>query len=225
MISKELEKIIIKYFKDGSKSLTDFLTESKRELSINALMQLLDLYANDKNSSTIREYVTVKLANYEPNLKKIGFNGERGDEKCDAKPFNVDTSTNRKNNGGGNFTDFRYARLEKYSKHNLKIIVSGFVDGKLIFILEFPLNYPSFYNKLKSQLDKFYDKKKDKIGTYLRGANFTYKDYKECPDLKRHYLNKELLREYKKFFTKGFYEFFSDSLFSIKQCFKNDKTK
>lgn len=219
MISKELENVLNIFFTKGSNSLGDALVKQEKKEVIDLLNQILYLYANDKNSSTIREYITVKLAGYKPSLKKIGFNGERGDEKCDAKPLNVDTSATRKHNGGGNFTDFRYNRLKNYMEHDLKILVSGFTDGRLIFILEFPFNYSLFYKKLKKQLDKYYKEGKDIKNVYLRGASFTYKDYKDCPVLKTHYLNKELLVKFSKFFTKDFYRFLSASLFSVKRCF------
>jgi len=203
----ELGDIIKQYIIEGPNALIDFLTKSEKKVSIKGLSQLLYLYANDKNSSTLREFITMCLSGYRPSLQKIGFNGERGDIKCDAKPVNIDPSSKkRRHNGGGNFTDFTYNRLEKYKNQNINIVVSGFVDGRLIFILEFPFVYQPFYNKLKEQLDKQFHGHIPK-GIFLRSANFTYKNYKDCTQLKIHHLNKVLLTEYRGLFTKVFYNF------------------
>lgn len=209
MISMELAEIIKQYFIRGPNALIDFLRKSEKKVSIEGLSQILYLYANDKNSSTLREFITLYLANYRPSLRKIGYNGVRGDIKCDAKPQNIDSSSKkRRHNGGGNFTDFTYDRLEKYKNQNINIVVSGFVNGRLIFILEFPFVYSPFYNRLKEQLDKKFHAHIPK-GIFLRSANFTYKDYKDCAKLKIIHLNEVLLTKYRGLFTKGFYNFLS----------------
>lgn len=70
------------------------------------------MYINDKNSSTIREFITVALAGYTHKEGKIGYNGFKQDAfitgktiKCEAKPKNIDT---------GEFE--RFARGEKKTK-------------------------------------------------------------------------------------------------------------
>jgi hypothetical protein len=62
------------------------------------LVDLLTMYINDKNSSTIREFITVTLAGYEHKERKIGYNGFKQGVfdhektiKCEAKPRNFDT--------------------------------------------------------------------------------------------------------------------------------------
>jgi hypothetical protein len=62
------------------------------------LVDLLTMYINDKNSSTIREFITVTLAGYEHRQSKIGYNGFKQDAfvagktiKCEAKPKNINT--------------------------------------------------------------------------------------------------------------------------------------
>jgi hypothetical protein len=40
-------------------------------------------------------------------------------------------------------------RLKRDKKENLNILVSGFIDGKLIYIIEFPFNCPSFVKCLE----------------------------------------------------------------------------
>ena len=88
---------------------------------------LLTLYINDKNSSTLREFITVILAGYQHEENKIGYNGFKHATAgksiaCEAKPKNVSSSDcgERKNvrklNGGGNFTDYTWKRFEKDSE-------------------------------------------------------------------------------------------------------------
>ena len=56
------------------------------------------MYINDKNFSTIREFITFTLAGYQHKMGKIGYNGFRQDTfipgktiKFQAKPKNIDT--------------------------------------------------------------------------------------------------------------------------------------
>jgi transcriptional regulator with XRE-family HTH domain len=181
---------------------------------IGILVDLLTMYINDKNSSTIREFITVTLAGYKDKQGKIGYNGFRQDAiipgrtiKCEAKPKNIDTeefekykrgerkTSPAKLNGGGNFTDYTPNRLEKDKKEkDLNVLVSGFIDGKLIYIIEFPFNCPDFIANLEKQI--------------LRSATFDYKHFINCPKLKIVFLlNKKELSKYKTYIADGFYEF------------------
>jgi hypothetical protein len=183
------------------------------------LVDLLTMYINDKNSSTIREFITVTLAGYKHQRSKIGYNGFKQDAfvpgktiKCEAKTKNIHTGTkSSKLNGGGNFTDYTPARLKRDKKENLNILVSGFIDGKLIYIMEFPFNCPSFMKCLEKQIKKWQEKlkgSKTTKGQFLRSASFTYKDYIKCPKLKVVFLlPKKELSEYKDYIVKDFYKF------------------
>ena len=55
---------------------------------------LLTTYITDKNSSTLREFITVTIAGYQHSEKKIGFNGFKHTTSveaiaCEAKPKNL----------------------------------------------------------------------------------------------------------------------------------------
>lgn len=138
--------------------------------------------------------MTVTIAGYTHNTSKIGYNGYKLSVpeiaiNCEAKPKNISMQDfidyengNRhskpgKLNGGGNFTDYTHARFNKDKNNNLNMLISGFIDGKLIFIIEFPFNSTNFTNKLKNQLDKKFPNG-DREGFYLRSASFSFKDYK-----------------------------------------------
>ncbi|MEW6103695.1 MAG: hypothetical protein AB1630_07795 [bacterium] len=217
-MNQELAKVINIYSTGTHNELSNYLIGKSKDTLIGILVDLMTMYINDKNSSTIREFITVTLAGYEHKEGKIGYNGFKQDVfvpgrtiKCEAKPKNVDTNSRplRKLNGGGNFTDYTFERLERDRKEkNLNVLISGFVDGKLIYILEFPFNYPKFTKHLEGQLLKRFKGGRDITGQFLRSANFDYKYFIDSPNLKIIYiLKKDKLEGYKPYIVKDFYEF------------------
>lgn len=217
-MNQELANVIKIYSIGSHQELSSYLVGKSKDTLIGILLDLLTMYINDKNSSTIREFITVVLAGYEHVEKKIGYNGFKQDAfisgktiKCEAKPKNVNTNLRplRKLNGGGNFTDYTFRRLEKDKKEkDLNMLISGFVDGKLIYILEFPFNYSKFTKHLEEQLLHRFKEGKDITGQFLRSANFDYKHFIGYANLKLHYiLKKDKLKGYKPYIVKGFYEF------------------
>ena len=218
-MNSELSEVIKTYATKSHKKLANLLLDKSKDQLIALLNSLLTVYINDKNSSLLREYITVSLAGYIPTETKIGYNGfkqsiEVGGKSiaCEAKPQNLNTEDNskRKNprrlNGGGNFTDYTHKRLARDRKENLNMLTGGFIDGELIYILEFPFNNPSFVKRLKEQLKKRFPKG-DLPGEFLRSANFTFEHYKKCKKLKIIYLEKAKLEKHKKHLTKKFYDF------------------
>jgi len=142
-MNKELAHVIRTYSTGSHQELSSYLIGKSKDTIIGILVDLLTMYINDKNSSTIREFITVTLAGYNHAEGKIGYNGFKQDAfvsgkilKCEAKPKNFDTHSKAKNpqklNGAGNFSDYTFARLEKDKQEkDLKMLVSGFVDGRL----------------------------------------------------------------------------------------------
>lgn len=211
--------------------MNSYLLGKSKDTLIGMLVDLLTMYINDRNSSTIREFITVTLAGYQHKHGKIGYNGFRQDIfipgktiKCEAKPKNIDTEEFEKYtrgerktlptklNGGGNFTDYTPQRLEKDKKEkDLNMLVSGFVDGRLVYIIEFPFNCPSFLKNLEYQIQKWKNKLKGSRsikGQFLRSATFDYRHFIGCSKLKIVFLlSKKELSKYKRFISSGFYNF------------------
>lgn len=217
-MNQELANVIKIYSMRTPKELSSYLIGKSKDTLIGILVDLLTMYINDKNSSTIREFLTVTLAGYKHKEGKIGYNGFKQDAfisgktiKCEAKPKNVDTSLKplRKLNGGGNFTDYTFERLKRDKREKaLNMLISGFVDGKLIYILEFPFNYSEFVKHLEEQLQHRFEEGKDIAGQFLRSANFDYRRFINCPNLKIVYiLDKDKLKKYQPYIVKGFYSF------------------
>lgn len=218
-MNNELYEVIEVYATKSHKALSNLLLDKSKDQLISLLNSLITIYINDRNSSLLREYITVSLAGYQPTQTKIGYNGFKHSTEiggrliaCEAKPQNLNTEDNKKRksprklNGGGNFTDYTHARLLKDKKAKPNMIISGFVDGELIYVLEFPFRCASFVKKLKEQLNKRFPKG-DKVGEFLRSANFTFEHYKNCKNLKIIFLDKEKLEKHKKYLTKNFYKF------------------
>lgn len=163
------------------------LKRMPEEKLIAALLEILTLYFNDKNSSTLREYVLVTLYGFVQNTEKIGYNGYRqdgfsGGRHCEAKPINVRMGSEKKLSGGANFSDLTFARFEKYKKDNPMMIVGGFIEGRLIYSFSFPFNTEKFMEKLQAKLYKKFPDGKDIAGEYVRSATFSFDDYCESPD-------------------------------------------
>ena len=217
-MNQELANVIKIYSTGTHKELNNYLIGKSKDTLIGMLVDLLTMYINDKNSSTIREFITVVLAGYKHKEGKIGYNGFKQDVfisgktvMCEAKPKNVDTSlkTLRKLNAGGNVTDYTFKRLKRDKREkDLNMLISGFVDGKLIYILEFPFNYSKFVKHLKEQLRHRFKKGKDITGQFLRSASFDYRHFISYPNLRVAYiLDKDKLKKYQPFIVKGFYNF------------------
>jgi hypothetical protein len=88
------------------------------------------------------------------------------------------------------------------------MLISGFVDGKLIYILEFPFKYSKFVKHLEDQLRHRFEAGKDITGQFLRSASFDYRHFINSTNLRIVYiLSKNKLKEYEPYIVKGFYEF------------------
>lgn len=226
-MNKELAEVLHIYSTDTHERFSQRLINSSKETIISLLADLLTMYFNDRNSSAVREYITVTIAGYKHSEKKIGFNGFKqnsiiGGEPiaCEAKPKNFNTEDliaykrgrrrgkPTKLNGNGNFTDYTYPRLIKDKKRNPYILVSGFVDGKLIYILEFPFKTADFTKKIEAQLYKQFPNRKHVVGRFLRSANFDYHDYIASTKLRVVFLiSKSKLETHREYINDGFFKF------------------
>ncbi|MEW6041608.1 MAG: hypothetical protein AB1633_08815 [Elusimicrobiota bacterium] len=230
-MNQELANMIKIYSTGSHQELSNYLIGKSKDTLIGMLVDLLTMYINDKNSSTIREFITVTLAGYEHKAGKIGYNGFKQEApvsgktlKCEAKPKNFDTeefekykrgereTSPSKLNGGGNFTDYTPARLRKDKQEkDLNMLVSGFVDGKLVYILEFPFTFSDFIKNLEIKIRKWQKKlkgSKSTKGQFLRSADFDYNDFIRSPNLKVVYLlNKNELAKYETYISGGFYKY------------------
>lgn len=212
-MNQDLIQIVTYYATRPHKELNELLLNKSKDNLISILTDLLTAYINDKNSSSLREFVTVSVAGYRHNPNKLGYNGFKQNSaiggkpiSCEAKPKNIQTEdydqkkTKPKLNGGGGFNDYTIERLKKDIKENPNLLSSGFIDGELQYILEFPFNI--VYERLKKQLPK-----KRTAGTYTRTASFNFNHYGDFPKIKIVYLNKQSIEKNKSISIKTFIVF------------------
>lgn len=94
-MNNELYEVIKIYATKSHKDLSALLLDKSKDQLIALLNSLVTIYINDKNSSLLREYLTVSLAGYMPTNTKIGYNGFKQSTQiggkviaCEAKPQN-----------------------------------------------------------------------------------------------------------------------------------------
>jgi len=150
---------------------TDDPTTDTRDV---LLFQLISEIANDSNSSKLREDITKWLVGLEASDGKHGYDDDF--HPIEVKPKNFTGKT--KLNGGGQFTDFTWARDAKYSRDNVIMLISGFQYGKILFIVEF--KYESIRNKIRKHLERILPTG-DLINRYVRSASFSYLDWAQTP--------------------------------------------
>ncbi|HNE93835.1 MAG TPA: hypothetical protein PKI98_09680 [Chitinophagaceae bacterium] len=216
-MNQDLNQIITYYATKPHKVLNELLLNKSKDNLIAILTDLLTAYINDKNSSSLREFITVSIAGYQHISKKLGYNGYKQNSaigskpiSCEAKPKNIQTEgyelkkSKPKLNGEGGFNDYTIERLNKDVKEKLNLLSSGFIDGELQYIIEFP--FKAVYNKLREQLPE-----RRIVGTYTRMASFNFSHYSSYPVIKIIYLNKNAIERNQQYFNKKFYQFLIDS--------------
>jgi len=211
-MNKTLEHLILLYAMGDPATLREQIDGLNKDILASTFVDLLTIYINDENSSSLRELITVRLAGYELSEGKLGYNGYRpvapdnAPSFCEAKPVNArrleDGHPNRKLNGGGNFSDYTPERLDQDLEKNPQMLVSGFVDGKLVYILEFP--FKCLETRLRMALEKHFPGGSRPANQYLRSANFTFRDYQNCPNLRLVHCAQNL-DDFKDCLSRGFY--------------------
>ena len=136
------------------------------------IYQLIDSVANDGNSSLFREDITNIVSGREPSVGKHGYDHDT--LPIEIKPKNF--SGKSKLNGGGQFNDFTWKRHAKYLKDEVIMSISGFDNGRLLFIVEFP--YSELTSKIEEQLTRLLPNG-DEVNRYVRSAAFSYLDWKD----------------------------------------------
>jgi len=188
--NQNLQKIFVKFTTGKRADFIKFLNKMPESSLANMLVDLLTMYVNDSNSSAVREQVTTAIAGYTHLPEKLGYNGFKTDVKgktvdCEVKPKNINTHKQKitRLNGSGSFNDYTWKRFRKDKKANLNILISGFVDGRLVYIIEFPFTSTGVLDKLRTQLNKKLPNG-DVPNEYVRGAGISYLNYIDGGDVK-----------------------------------------
>ena len=86
------------------------------------------------------------------------------------------------------------------------MLVSGFVNGRLIYIFEFPFSSANFADNLRAQLEKKFPGGKRDSGDYLRSATFTYRNFIDDNPKLVYVLPASELESYKDYIDRNFYK-------------------
>ena len=138
------------------------------------MYSLVEQMANDPNSSTLREEVTKWVLGKEASKSKLGYDDDV--DPIEVKPKNY--TGGKKLNGSGSFNDLTWKRHEKYLNDSAIVVSSGFVYGKLVYIVQFE------YKDIQPRILKYLNKHLpdgDLPNRYVRYAPFSYMDWKGKP--------------------------------------------
>jgi len=187
------------YMTKGERELNKFLEDKNcKEL----LKDLLLLYTNDKNSSFLREMISCVISGFNHCTDKLGYDGSKDGVFCEVKPQNVILDNKSRLDGGGTFTDFTWRKFNKCKEDDVQMIMSGFVDGKLMFIIHFPFNNEDFKNHLLSKLNKYLPNG-DETNHYIRSCQWSFIHYKSAKII---YVA-DNINDYQRKFTKKLFNF------------------
>ena len=138
-MNRILERLLLLYTTAPRSEWMGELSAISRPTLEATFLDLLTLYFNDRNSSTLREWVTLTIAGYRPLEQKLGYNGYRqvgpGPHErdfCEVKPVNVRYDQERRRGrrrlrGQGSFSDYTPERFWKDMRQGVHMLVSGFV--------------------------------------------------------------------------------------------------
>ena len=164
------------------------------------IYDLLNETFNDSNSSKFREDSTNYISGREASEGKHGYDVD--DENIEIKPKNYVGKS--KLNCGGQFTDFTWKRHNKYQNDNVVMSVSGFNHGKLVYVLEFDYNHPTFKKRIEDQLTRLLPNG-DEPNRYVRSSSFSFIHFEDS-NIKKVYVSPNL-ENHKHTMTRKLYEY------------------
>lgn len=163
--------------------------------------ELIGEVANDGNSSMFREEITKLMVGLKPSAGKHGYDDDF--EAIEVKPANY--TGRSKLDGRGNFSDLTWKRHRKYLKDKVRMLVSGFANGKLLYIVEFP--YSALKKRIVHQLVMKLPNG-DAVGRYVRNASFNYTHWQDGAYTIRYV--RPTLHNYAHVFNRKFYALLSE---------------
>lgn len=149
--------------------------------------EIIELFLSDKNSSTLREEVTLFVANYKKLDKKQGADGYNDERKkyAEVKPeyaHKNEKGKQKKLAGGGSFNDITFKKINEIKDWDM--LCSGFANDKCVFVARFPAEFIT--SMLETKLSK-----KINNPTTRKSVRFGYKQYIDCPNLEILYFDKD----------------------------------
>lgn len=163
--------------------------------------ELIMGWLTDKNSSTVREEITLYIANCTKFDSKHGPDGIHNISKklVECKPqyaYLKPTGKYNKLTGGNCYNDITYDKIEESKDYD--VYFSGFAEDKLVCIVKFPFAHiqkliqQKLDNKIKSAKIKL---KQNKTPPRC-SVRFSWKDWINCTELQIIYLNTNKINMY-----------------------------
>jgi hypothetical protein len=150
----------------------------------------------DSNFSELAEELPVVMLGNKPYGPKHGYDGYNGDtyetanQYDEVKPqksyFNTEKGKiMNKLNGGGAFADYTKKRFDKDVSmgDKLRMVIPGYAEGELAYIVTFPFNHKPFMDNLEQQLDKLESSDKRCC------PSFSHTSWNTCDDIDVFYIS------------------------------------
>lgn len=200
---------LAKIFALDKDNFTELLDSFNKEEYKQIIVDLLMANLTDPNYSSLAEAIPIRLANYNPNedKEKHGYDGFIGESFDNATKY-VEHKPKKTNNkskkldGSGGFADYTIEKLNKDKSlgDKLNLMISGWVNGNLIYAYELPQNYSPFMEQIEKRTLKCISNGKRVLPT------FGYNHYKNCTSIKLIYLSPDF-DNYKDYLTGPFFNF------------------
>lgn len=196
---------------------TDLLRESNDDEKDINIKKTERLVTKDIEWSEVH---TITTAGYIHNKTRFGFDGydEVNNVFCEAKSSNLiinkeaivkldsdNKIIGNRIDGRGIFSLFTHKSYNRYSSCDVNMLISSYINGVLMFIIEFPFNDTTFKNHIKTSLDKKLPNRDESEKS--KTISFGYNQYKDCKDAKLVYFTKKNRKILKGASTKNFYNY------------------
>jgi hypothetical protein len=198
---------LAKTFSLDKKEYKDKLMSMDVDQLRDCIENLLMINLTDPNFSSLAEAIPINMAGYKSHDDKHGYDGFIGEsydvaqKYVEQKPKKT-SSKDSKLNGGGSFADYTIERLskDKSKGEHLNLMISGFVNGELIYVYEVPHNFKPFMEHIETKTIDSISKGKRVLPT------FSYTNYKDCKDIKLIY-RRDNIDDYYDYMTGPFFQF------------------
>jgi len=91
--------------------------------------------------------------------------------------------------GRGIFSLFTYKAYQRYLDVEVKMLISAYINGVLMFIIEFPFDHPTFKNHIKRMLENSFPN--GDLPGRSKTIGFAFNQYKDCKEAKLVYITPE----------------------------------
>jgi len=134
------------------------------------IFDLAKMLLRSTSTGEFRQIPILALCGHRGSIGKFGYDSSDGNIEVKSIVY----SPNNKLNGGGSYSDLTWARHKKYVDDDVRLVLGGFVDGRIVYVIE--VKYSDIVDRIEYTLkDALPDG--DKVREYSRASRFTYCAY------------------------------------------------